>query len=107
MNFLAVFGFNTSYVSVQANNAGERYDWWEFQYILCVGSSIILKGQAWEDAVFQYILCVGSRNADNLVRAGALEFQYILCVGSRELILLPGMQLSLVSIHPMCRFKLY
>ena len=75
---------------------------------------------------FQYILCVGSRGKGKIISLGGTRFQYILCVGSScELevdinhencfntsyvsvqgLLTKVVQLfTLVSIHPMCRFK--
>ena len=74
--------FNTSYVSVQVYYSGNIYKKIEFQYILCIGSS----------------LC------SNCIRLCTIPFQYILCIGSSNVwkAYLFGYW---VSIHPMYRFK--
>ena len=57
--------FNTSYVSVQGNADNlVRAGALEFQYILCVGSSISGNTENKVVPAFQYILCVGSRLAE-------------------------------------------
>ena len=98
--------FNTSYVSVQAvaNMLLEKLPN-RFQYILCVGSRDRLVLTNIKMKLFQYILCVGSRRVVKKMSGFNFKFQYILCVGSREISALTLPHL-IVSIHPMCRFKL-
>ena len=76
------FSFNTSYVSVQVGLVSFKYN----------------------NILFQYILCVGSRVLLSEVNSKLMWFQYILCVGSREWTSL-SFSCLIVSIHPMCRFK--
>ena len=100
-----VWGFNTSYVSVQEHRIRYKLSTYrvsihpmcrfkcyvapnndtnpEFQYILCVGSRFANKAFETSSKEFQYILCVGSSHADRFYRNVILWFQYILCVGSR------------------------
>ena len=104
-NCIVHYRFNTSYVSVQAKGLQNERVCFEFQYILCVGSSRADANITYANQLvsihpmcrfkpprnshqvfffrFQYILCVGSSLAFFWSLAEALGFQYILCVGSR------------------------
>ena len=107
-------------------DVGDGATW--FQYILCVCSSLIKDFPGKKFLLFQYILCVGSRlillisiarvvcfntsyvsvqdQLESIFGKTKIEFQYILCVGSRESCSCSKLQNLIVSIHPMCRFKL-
>ena len=74
--------FNTSYVSVQEKSSKRGSPLFLFQYILCVGSSLLDGKVDLEQTKFQYILCVGSRFKSACVIDCYIAFQYILCVGS-------------------------
>ena len=52
--------FNTSYVSVQETGYIDPNNVLMFQYILCVGSSVLERECRVTEYGFQYILCVGS-----------------------------------------------
>ena len=100
-------GFNTSYVSVQVFDSTRDFvDTKKFQYILCVGSSMKVKAVCLFPLGFNtsYVSVQVSIALVVFFAQSSFNTSYVSVQVMVKLMILFWI---VVSIHPMCRFKLW